>query len=410
MTVNHLSEFFIRLQSLPLEAGVPVIEKASRPPLTLVALGLAERFLEQISGIEPFVPRQQGLQCPPVIHAQVLAVRQQGVFLSLDETALFASQSCVLSAPHFIQRIIQMAYNVKLVEQDRRLMKLLAIPLGCQKAATKWLVMRRLAGCCVVKRFPHIHHRQASFCAFLRPKPIMELHHARFGSILPAKPDGPATNQVAHHDAVSMPLANCDSVDANRLGARGASTSQLYCHVLLVQLLDRVPVQVQLASHIIYGGTATTPTNVKRKPLRVQRVVGKEVEPLPFHLAATSAMHTANLDLQIDPRICARQVANSSRATVVPLRMHQSACTTDSFFERGSKVIIRAFGSPNTPRTLLSGRKPGNVYASRRRLDLDEVVIATSCQNLSRLQMPICQYGQRLQTFNVPFFTHTIMR
>jgi hypothetical protein len=88
--------------------------------------------------------------------------------------------------------------------------------------------------------------------------------------------------------------------------------------------------------------------------------------------------------------------------------VHQAAGTTGSFFERRNKAMTRAFGSPNTPRTLLNGRKPGNAYASRRRLDLDEVAIATSCQNSSRLKMPIYQYGQWVQAFNVPSFTHTI--
>src|ERR1039458_2538370 len=267
MTINHLSELFIRLQSLPLEAGAPVLEEASRPSLTLVAPELTERLLEQVGGIEPFVRCQQGLQRSPAVHAQVLAVRQQGVFLSLDEATFVARQSCVLGATHFIQRIIQMAYDVKLVEQDRRL--------------------RRLVGCRVAKRVPHIHHREADSRALLRPKPVIELRHTRLGSILPAKPDWPGTNQVAHHDAVSMPFADRDFVDANRSGARRASTSQLRRYVLLVQLLDRVPVQVQFTGHILHGGTAATAANVKCKPLRVKRVVGKETEPLPFHLAAT---------------------------------------------------------------------------------------------------------------------------
>lgn len=98
MTIHHLAEFFIRLQSLPLEAGAPALEEASRPSLTLVAPELTERLHEQVSGIEPFVRRQQGLQCSPVIHVQVLAVRQQGVFLTLNETSVVASQSCVLGA------------------------------------------------------------------------------------------------------------------------------------------------------------------------------------------------------------------------------------------------------------------------------------------------------------------------
>jgi hypothetical protein len=86
-------------------------------------------------------------------------------------------------------------------------------------------------------------------------------------------------------------------------------------------------------------------------------------------------MDATNLDLQINTGIGTGQVANSPRAAVIPPRMQQTACATGSFFERRSKVMIRAFGSPNTPRTLLNGRKPGNVYASRRRLNLDDVAM-----------------------------------
>ena len=103
MTVNHFSEFLKRFQPLPLEAGAPMLEEFPCPNLALVVPELAERLLEQIGGIEPFICRQQNFQRSPSIHAQVLAVRQQGVFLPLDEAAIIASQSCVLSAAHFVR-------------------------------------------------------------------------------------------------------------------------------------------------------------------------------------------------------------------------------------------------------------------------------------------------------------------
>jgi hypothetical protein len=44
--------------------------------------------------------------------------------------------------------------------------------------------------------------------------------------------------------------------------------------------------------------------------------------------------------------------------------------TTDPagrFFERRRSVMTRAFGSPNTPRTMGRGRNTGKAYASRSR-------------------------------------------
>jgi hypothetical protein len=37
------------------------------------------------------------------------------------------------------------------------------------------------------------------------------------------------------------------------------------------------------------------------------------------------------------------------------------------FFERRFNLMMRAFGSPKMPRTVPSGRKPGNAYASHSR-------------------------------------------
>jgi hypothetical protein len=56
-------------------------------------------------------------------------------------------------------------------------------------------------------------------------------------------------------------------------------------------------------------------------------------------------------------------------------------------------VITRAFGSPKIPRTVGSGRKPGNEYVSqsrRGRFDA-RAIIHRSCQisNPAKMQMPL---------------------
>ena len=63
----------------------------------------------------------------------------------------------------------------------------------------------------------------------------------------------------------------------------------------------------------------------------------------------------------------ARQVANLPHPPVVPPRLDPSATIANRFFERRSRRTIRAFGSPNTPRTVALARKPANEYPSDRR-------------------------------------------
>ena len=55
------------------------------------------------------------------------------------------------------------------------------------------------------------------------------------------------------------------------------------------------------------------------------------------------------------------------RAPVVPPRVNSAATAADRFFECRTRVMTRAFGSPNTPRTVGCGRNPSNAYASHSR-------------------------------------------
>jgi hypothetical protein len=87
-------------------------------------------------------------------------------------------------------------------------------------------------------------------------------------------------------------------------------------------------------------------------------------------------LHPPDLDLQENPRVAARQVTNPTSPPVVPTRMNPPAAPADRFFARRASVMMRAFGSPKTPRTVGRGRKPGNVYVSQsRRCRFDELAI-----------------------------------
>ena len=104
--------------------------------------------------------------------------------------------------------------------------------------------------------------------------------------------------------------------------------------------------------------------------LGVERIVGKEIELLAHHLGAAVTANPTHLELQVDPRVAAGQIARTSRRAVVPAHMRSTTFLADGFFERRTSVMTRANGSPNTPPICSKGRNPGNRYASRRRLRL----------------------------------------
>src|ERR1019366_4676014 len=122
-----------------------------------------------------------------------------------------------------------------------------------------------------------------------------------------------------------MALADRDLIDADRLGPRPARAGELGFHVLLLQRLDRIPVELQLLGNVLDRRLPTALAHVMGKPLRIERVVRQEIEPLALHLAATAASHPPDLNLQEDARVAARQIANLPYTPVVPTRMNSPA-------------------------------------------------------------------------------------
>ena len=312
MAINHIGELLVGRQALPLEARAPVLEETPRPAFALVVPELAEGLLEQVGGVQALVGRKQGLERFPAVSAQVLPVRQQGVFLTLDVAALLAGQPGVFALADLVERLAQVAHDMELVEQDSRLGRFLVGDIA--------------------KRFPHIHHRQANAFCLVFPEPIVKLAHTGLGAVLATEPDRSTPDQIADHDAVGMPLADRDLVDADGLGTRRAGTFKLRPHVLLLQRLHRVPVELQFPGHVLNGRCAHPPAHVKGKALRVQRVVGQKIQPLALHLAAASAGNPPNLQFQVHAGIAARQVAHPPYLAVVPSRVRPPAGAAAVFF------------------------------------------------------------------------------
>src|SRR5215204_239310 len=361
MTVDHGGELLIRRQPLPLQAGAPVLEEASSPALALVAPQLAEALLQQIGRVEPLVGRQQRLQRPLAVEREILPARQQGVFLPLDVAPVAAGKPRVLALADRIQGLAQMAYDMELVEQNRGLRRM---RIGRQ-----------------AERFPHVHHRKADARALLGAEPGVEPLHARLRAVTTAEPDRPATQQVADHDPVGVPLADRDLVDPDHLRAGPARARQLGLHVLHLQRLDRVPVECQLLRHVRNRRLPAAPPDKIGEAPGVERIFRQKVEPVPLHLAAAAAIDTPHLQLQEYPRVSTGQIAHTTDLAVVPPRLHPATASARCFFERRRSVITRAFGSPKIPRTLGSARKPANEYVSQsRRWRFDARAIHYKCR------------------------------
>ena len=127
--------------------------------------------------------------------------------------------------------------------------------------------------------------------------------------------------------------------------------SSMPAHVVHFQPLDRLPVLVQFFGHVLDRATATAPT-----------------------------LDAPNLEIEVDAVIGTGQIPDPTGSAVVPRAVRRTALATDRFFPRRTRVMRRARGSPNSPCTRASGRKPGKVYASARRRCLGDWAIRTSCR------------------------------
>lgn len=186
---------------------------------------------------------------------------------------------------------------------------------------------------------------------------------------------------------------------------RAAVSRQLGTHVLLVQLLDAVPVQVQFLGDILDRRAATPATDAIGEPLRVVRVVGEEVEPLALHRAAAPTPQATDLHVEEDALVGRRQIAHPSMGAVVPREVARPADAADRFFERRTRATTRAFGSPKTPHTEDSGRNPEKAYASSRRRRLRDRAIPQSCRDFSETHNPANAGTARLPATS-PFNIH----
>ena len=153
-----------------------------------------------------------------------------------------------------------------------------------------------------------------------------------------------------------------------RSGARTSlETRDLRPHVLHIERLDCVPIEPQLHGDVADRGLSAATPDIEGEALGEVRIVRQKIQPLAFHRGASPALDAPHLQIQNDPKSGARQIANPPPPTIEPARLDATAATANRFFERRSSVTIRTSGSPKTPLTVSSARKPANEYPSDSR-------------------------------------------
>ena len=312
MSLNHGSEVLVEFLKFPFQLWPPILEELSGPNLAAVIPQLAERLFQQVVDVEALVGRQDQLQIVAGAAGEILWIDQQGVFLSLDVGTWLPLQPAILAFADAAEGLAQMANDVKLVEQNSGLQ---GVMTGRDP-----------------ERFPHIHHRQTDRFDLLFREKLIKLVHACFRAMVTAEPDWAPTDQVAHHDAIGMTLANRDLADTDRLRSRCAGSQKLSTHVLLVQFLYRVSVQARLLGSVFDRRRATASAHVIRKALGVERIVGQECRSLAPHRAALTALNSTNLDIEQNTKGPARLSSNLAPSAVVEAAMQGAALSTVRFF------------------------------------------------------------------------------
>ena len=192
---------------------------------------------------------------------------------------------------------------------------------------------------------------------------------------------------------IRVPLADGQLVDADDLRPRRAHAAQLFGHVLLVQGLDRLPVQVGLPGDSLDAHPPAPPPDPEGEPLDVEQRVGQPVQLLLLHLPAAPTADAAHFHVQVDAPIPAGEVPHSAHLPIVESAMHTPADPTGRFFPRRRSRMTRAYGSPKTPLTTDSGSWPGYRYVSHKRL---AVRMQTAYYFSGHLESRLCQTDQRV--------------
>ena len=94
-------------------------------------------------------------------------------------------------------------------------------------------------------------------------------------------------------------------------------------------------VEMEIVRDILDYRRAQTTAHVMGKALGVKRIVGRKREPHALHLAATSALHTPHLELEVDTHIGAEELAHLACPPVVTAHARTTTMAATCFLSAG---------------------------------------------------------------------------
>src|SRR4030067_3744364 len=269
---------------------------------------------------------------------------EQRVFLAFNKLTVFAGQSCIFALSHFVQGLVQMPHDMKLIVKDGSLRCMLADG--------------------VFKSLPHVHNCKPYFPGFLKPQFFIEEIHAFFRTVFATKPNRSLPLKVAYYDAIDVAFANRNFINTDYLWTWASGTTEFLPHVLFFEFLDGLPVKVQFPGHV-FNRLGTAPlADIEGKALGVEWIIRKKLKLLLFHLMATKTINALNLKFDVPAPVTTGKITNLSLLTVLESSVNPVAGSADCFFPCRMSLMTKALESPKIPDTLRCGLKLQNLYAS----------------------------------------------
>src|SRR5260370_14797677 len=175
------------------------------------------------------------------------------------------------------------------------------------------------------ERLPHVHDRQPIVRPLPLAEPSVKLAHARLRAVLAAEPDRPTANKVTDHDPVAVAFADRNLVNPDHLRTRRAHALELSFHVLLVQRLDRVPVQRQFLRHVLDRRPSAPPPDKVGKTLGIDRIVRDELDPFLLRTATPATSDPPYLQFQKYPTVASRKITHPPNFPLVPAHLDMTS-------------------------------------------------------------------------------------
>ena len=240
-------------------------------------------------------------------------------------------------------------------------------------------------------------------------QPRVELVQTRLRAIRPAEPDRALADEIADDDAVGVSLLDRYLVEPDALAGWASRPAATARACTAARAPSRCASRAAAPWPLPDRRGPTAPPHVEGEALRVEGIVGQEVDcscfTVPQRRQATRRTSTRG-------RCAGRRRRDRGRGAlaIVPPALRPAAGPARRFFDRRVSVMMRAWGSPKIPVTVGLGRNPGKRYASHSRRERRGVGMRRSCPILAPRRQCFHPLPERVPHPQPPLFTHSLPR